>query len=712
MRKGIALVVLCGLLLTMCGGLGAYAQDAPLVHLLITYAVEDEEPVALSFPVDNAEARAWLWIQVPEQMPLDALQVVAVQDEQTHALVYPELSSPDVSVLDFTDSAQTPIVYTVYAEQADVPLMQGWLTISHAERPEDLPEQPPAGEDMPAPTEAPSSPSPSQEPTPEPTPEQTPAPTAEPTTPPVATPATTPEPTFTLDPTRAPATTRPSQQPSLQVGYAKVISNYAPVWSNPQTTIAGSLQNGEVVYVSMQMADPQSGIWHMITMRGSALTGYINDADIRFMTQQEVQEYLYGPTSRPTLIPQPTPRPTQTLETGYARVIWQSTSLRTGPYADARTIATLRRGDVVYATAQSLDQSGSLWLSVQAEGKYGFVLAASVETMLPAEVLDYLDAQRRTPAPTTVPTLNPFERYGVVRMDNVNFRLEPAGEQFRRVHSGTIARILADMVYVDGYGWYQVEIDNDIGYLREDMIDLIQITPTATPVPTMTPRPTASPTPVPSPSPSPTPASTVVPLPTTPPQTAADRVRAAVDTVRYMEYAQGVQGTIAVGVADLDSDGLTELLRLRAHMETDGTCTILMQAYKLTDGVIQPVAEETAGGTLIRGSRVQVALLAQEGRTLVYVATWDTMLDKAIGGQGLTLTADGWVQLPVSEAAETPRLLMTGEMDFFGETTFEDYSGRFASDKTPEEIEQEKAAYAAILQVMMTLIGEMGQGNG
>lgn len=744
-KSRMLLVWICIVVLCMGSVSSAWAgdldADAPILVQDPSAPVLVETPALLvtgaagtfELPLIQETNGKWQWLQVPNDVPLTGLSLAYRPAGQGSLLVYDTFALSegtlqamqplDPSALDFTDTQTLPYMFVVEDSVGGRgALWNGWLTVAHQEKPANLPEVPaptPPPVTEPPVTEPPVTEPPITEPPITEPPVTEPPVTEPPTAPPVTDPPITPPPITPPPITPPPITQPPITQPPItqppfppwptyppvsETGYGLITNVNVNLRDAPNGVIRARLQYGDVLYINGQRYDQYGQAWHLVNVVEKGLSGYVHAGYARFMTEQEVYDYLNRPTPRPTPWITPTPVPS----VGYARVTWQSTSLRSAPNTGATVLRTLLAGSVVYVTGQSFDGYGTRWFSVRPQDNvYGYLMASSVVMMTPQEVADYLESFRPTPRPTAVPTLNPNFSYAVVKLDNVNFRREPNGWTIRRVHTGTIARLLMeDSVYKDGYRWYFVQIDREDGYLREDMIDFIQIRPTATP----TPRPTPTPTPSPTPSPVPTPR--ITPLPTAGPMSMLDSIRAAVDSARYVEFAQGSTGPVSYGIRDFDSDKLMELLLVTPQRRANGTYVIYLDAYKLTEGRIQRVASKEIGPVLTPSTVMQVVLLRQDGRELVYVEQHDKATGKTTGGQGMTLVEGDWVSLPLTEGVEAPIILLYASADASGTVTWEDASGLRDSAQAQQQRSEDSAAYAAIVQVLLNLLRGMSGGNG
>lgn len=489
-----------------------------------------------------------------------------------------------------------------------------------------------------------------------------------------------------------------------QTGYGLITASNVNIRQVPNGSVLGRLQYNDVIYIAGSAVDTSGVLWYQVTVMGSNLTGYVHSGFARFMTQQEVNDYLNRPTPAPTPQWTPTPAPVS----GYARVSWQSTALRSAPSGSGAWLKTLYASNVVYVTGQSVDSASTRWYSVRAEdGTYGFVLSASVVMMTQAEVDAYLNSLKPTPVPTAQPTLNPNYTYAVVKMNNVNFRNAPNGGVIRRMQSGEIVRVLSETPVTEGgYSWYQVQSNGDNGYLRADMIDFIQVKPTPTPTATATPYVTSTPSPVPTATASP------APLPTAGALSVLDRIRIAIDTARYTEFAKEKTDAVSYAIRDFDGDKLVELLLIAPITQAGGGKGLRLEAFKLVGGEVTSLAIYDFAPSMKALTRTQVLLQRQGGSELLYVQQQDTTTNQATYSRQLALVGGAWSEVQTSGTPETSEVLLTATSDLIGNITWEDRSTLHESPADDEAAEREMQAYTSILQVFLQLFGEMSQGNG
>lgn len=735
----------------------AVAENLP-DELVVGYQPLETETAAeqwVSLPLLPEMNNTWLWIQAPNDMPLNRLSltyepaetgtvyIVSELGEKglKEALVQAEEGAGEPLVLDWTYTADKPYQYLVMDTRGGVVLWEGWLTVSNQPRPADLPAQPavpptPEPEEIiiapptvtpvppavtvepvqtpvfepeptPSPTPMPTlTPTPTQAPTPEPLPTMTPKPTSTGLLPPIVLPTESPTdapppivlPTVMPVPTSVWPLPTNTEQP-YQPGYGLVTAGSVNLRSIPNGAIIGRLRQNDVLYITGERYDSNGVVWFYATDINTGLQGYVHSGYARYMTAQEVNDYLSQPF--PTMTPRPTPTPQPI--TGYARVIWSGVSLYGATNTSAIWLKSLVWGDVVYVLGQSTDIDGTRWYSVRADNAFGYLLASSVRMMTAAEVAAYLESSQATPLPTVMPTLNPNLSYVVVKVDNVNFRATPNGPVLRRVHSGVVAQLLSEeAMRQDGFDWYYVRIDKEDGYLRTDMADKVQIAPT--------PSPRPSPSPVPTPTPSPTPSPT--PLPTPEPMSVLDHIRAAVDSARYVEYARGLEDARSYAVKDFDGDRLMELLAVFVEKRYDDAYVVRLQAYKLIDGQITEIGQREYGPLLSVGTEIQISVALVNGRYAVSVAEKDGSTKLTRKHFAATLLQNEWVDIGAPGVSDETAVLFEASVNRMGDIAMQDFSGLHQEAPQAEQTQKERMAWSALAQVVMELLRSMNQGNG
>lgn len=747
-KAGICFIAL---LLIVSMSFLCFAEESAQPSIVIKYGANTGQAELFSHVLNQPENGSWIWMQVPEAIPLDNLSMSYVPTEEGELQVYwlhgvemslETLFAPSLDALDFTQTEASPYEFSVQSKSSEgETLWNGWITVSHREKPYDLPEHPamkpqeteppatqlpetlPPETHVPAPEATVPVPTETAPPTEQPSlPPETSVPTLPPETTPFASPplftfppatataAPQPTPTAQPSPTGSPVTLPPTWQPETpppvtmppisKSGYGLATVDGAALVDAPYSaSIVARLYAGDVIHINGQTYQPPGHAWHHAMVIDTGDVGFIDSTDARFMTEQEIYDYLNRPTHRPTA------RPTVSPAIGYARITWQNVPVKNWNSNSASTVATLYRGDVVYVLNESTSNNGDSWGSIRTEsGMFGYITMGSLRMMTPSEVDAYLQSLRPTSRPTIAPTLNPNYQYAVVRMNNVNFRKDPGGDTIRRVSSGTLARLLADPVYQDGYAWFEVEIDRDIGYLRSDMIDFVQVSPSVPPTPAPTPTPLSTPEPPPLP--------TAPVLPTARPMTLIERIRASVDTIRYTEYARSHEDAFSFYVQDLNSDGMMELLLIQYQTKLDGTHALRFDAYAMQDGgAIRRIARWEAAPVLMPGTKLTLSAQESAGRHVLLLRQWSNETDMLLSTVGLTLTEEGWLQVPDSGRDTQAQLLISGEADPGKGIALQDYSGLSLREGEVEP-EQTGTVFGALLQVLRILIENASEGNG
>lgn len=643
--------------------------------LEVQYRPPEGETLRFDLMLTKETNGQWLWLQIPSDVPLESLSLAFFPEEMGVLRIY----APDdgrltfeaplpihAEMLDLTESEERPFSFVVSGwEDETTALWTGWLTVSHRIRPVDLPPMPPFS---PIITEPPLTQAPVTEPP------ETQAPVTQP-------PAPSP---FTMPPnTPSPATQSP---PVQRTGYAAVTGSNVGLLDMPGGSVRSVLQWNDVLYVNGQQVDPLGGIWYAVTAMDTSMPGFVHAAYLRFMTPQEVQDYLNRPTPRPTVSPTRAP-----VADGYARVTWQTTSLRNWPSTGASLLRTLLAGDVVYVTGLVTDGDGTAWYAAQARDAYGYLMASSVRMMTLEEVLAYLESQAvPTPLPTARPTLNPNYTYAIVGRDDVNFRLSPSGAALQRLARGTIVRVLSGPSSQDGFAWFRVQLGEESGYLRADMLSFLSIEGMPSPTPTPTPLPTARPLGL------------------------LDRLQASLDACRYRRYVRGRAEVLSYAVADLDSDARAELLIVSERAMADGSPALHLAAYRKEGEHLTRLATRLEPLILKAGASISLLIVHQSGREALWIRQKDG--DGALLREtSITLTDAGWVSLPIPSFSGTLSPFLEGLVTDAGEILYADHSGLDA--EAAQEQARQRESQGAVLRVLWDLLMEEEppaavEGNG
>ncbi|MCL1795904.1 MAG: hypothetical protein FWG37_03320 [Clostridia bacterium] len=775
MKKMLGWIMVLALI---CGCVPNAAAEEETPSIRVIHRPEGEEPVAVDLPLQTDMNGRWIWFQVPEDMPLDSLEVAYTPDAYGHLKIYFAYTILDSAdgpiVLDFSKTQNEPYPYIIENPDTSEMVWFGWLTVSCADKPSDLPESPAFGEpaeedpELPDPTQEP--PEPTQEPTAMPTQEATAVPTQAPTAVPTQAPTAVPTQAPTAVPTEAPTavpteaptavptqaptavptqapTAVPSQQPTAsptqptftatplpagtpvppgptpvpQTGYAIITGSTVNVRVAPLEQVIGVVQRGDVIYVTGQLRDQAGIMWHAVTVLGRGMNGFIRDDLLRFMTAQEIQEYLSrpAPTFLPTVAP-PSPVPTMRSQiptmppvhppasvSGYCRVVLQGTQMRNGPSNNANVIKALPLGTVVYVNGQLYDGINRRWVSVQIGFETGFLLAESVTQMTTDEVDAYLKTLKPTQAPSATPaaTLDPSASYAVVVKDNVNFRRAPNGAVIRRLNRGTIARLVVNEPTIDGgQQWFHVRIDQDNGYLHADMIELVHMSPVSTP----TPVPPVQ-TPPPTPTPAPVPPEQLPDTPSLPPMTPMERLRTWLDVRQLEEFAKktAVHEADAYVIRSFGNDAANTLVIFNLKQSAEGHNGLEMTTYKLVNGQVTKIDGATKWYVplLTPNTELQIVVVRQNSRDSIYIAQRNTKDGKTDFGIGLVLTPDEtWERFSLTAMAEPPEPLLLVKADAAGMLTIDDRSG--LRDLMGEPVD--KDSLTLLMDVLYELVNESG----
>ncbi len=296
-------------------------------------------------------------------------------------------------------------------------------------------------------------------------------------TPPVVTATPTPTPYVpTMTPTAAP-----------YMGYALTnrITALRTGISNSDMSIIHNMDANQLVRVSGQMYAADGRAWSIVTTL-SGQSGYVQDADLRYVSDAEAAYYIdvwqqQQPTAEPTKLPTNTPAPVQ--QQGYAITIADQVPLRTMTSEYSSISAQLPWSTVVFVTGQTVADNVT-WHSVQysgVSGGWGYIRADLVRMMTAEEVSYYLSQSNPTPTPTYLTTNNPYDEqglssYGYVDTGSVNFRESPSmqGKRIGEIKRYGLCLVLGTQK-VDGVTWYNVRYGTKTGYIHGDYFHQLRI---------------------------------------------------------------------------------------------------------------------------------------------------------------------------------------------------------------------------------------------
>jgi len=245
---------------------------------------------------------------------------------------------------------------------------------------------------------------------------------------------------------------------------------------------------------------PGSGTFFQVNYNNQ--TGYIMSDYVSILSG--------GPVSGETIITTPTPTPAPTSSGGSSSgsfnqvmLILSSCHLRTSPGGDYDSENDwLGQGSTLPLAGSSVRQGGYVWYPVSKGGKTYYVRNDCVQ---PVSAGGGSSAATPTPVPTPEGTVNP-NGIGYVRTTKggCNLRATINGTVIRQIAKNVTLPYLLEPVKKNGYTWYFVQVDDNRGYLRSDVVKVVSapaVTPTPTPAvtgsaatPTPTPAPTNTPT--------------------------------------------------------------------------------------------------------------------------------------------------------------------------------------------------------------------------
>ena len=189
-----------------------------------------------------------------------------------------------------------------------------------------------------------------------------------------------------------------------------------------------------------------------------------------------------------------------------------------------------------------------------------------------------------------------------------------------------------------------------------------------------------------------------------------ERLRMAVDTARYTDFAFAREGATAYAIRDFDCDNLAELLLASVAGNGKNAYTLTLDLYKLAGGEIRLADSRAFENVLLPGTEMQVVLVKQGGRELIYFAERNMLLSANVRSQALTVVDNKLtgVTLTPSSAYDTSPLLVAGA-DAQGNVILQDYSGLDAENVETPDV---KDAASSIVLVLITIIRSILRGNG
>ena len=271
-----------------------------------------------------------------------------------------------------------------------------------------------------------------------------------------------------VTPTTAPAATPTAAAvtpaPETYTGYALTTR---PVQlrtgvSGQNEFVLTTLPQNALVWVSAQ-AYTGGQTWDLVEALAEQQNGYVEDASLRRLTQQEAQPYLnaLSPTEAPPVLQQ---------VTGYAITLGNNVPMRTYFSTNAQYTYNLGLGEVVQVLGQE-NGDGHVWHVVGYKGTYGFIRADQLRMMSAAEEAAYKASVRVTPLPVqpTIQPLNPgsLSSYGYVNTDKVRLRKEADTNSayIKMMSKNAFALVLGTVTGKDNNTWYHINQAGTDGYV-------------------------------------------------------------------------------------------------------------------------------------------------------------------------------------------------------------------------------------------------------
>ncbi|MBR1585378.1 MAG: SH3 domain-containing protein [Clostridia bacterium] len=530
------------------------------VRVVIHYVSEDGQTVATDTK-KKVEEGTWPVSAAPKdlqdyyELVGDASQDVTVDYDGAHpaevtfvyAYVAPE---PEETATPEPTAEPTP-------EPTEEPTPEP--TAEPTPEPTEEPTPEPTAEPTPKPTEEPTpeptaepTPEPTEEPTPEPTAEPTPEPTEEPTPEPTAEP--TPEPTEepTPAPTDVPATPAPQpvavvvryvdqdgravadddvvecafgtteiiaaprnllddyeldgpDQMTVQVdengatpAQVEFVYRYDPEVPAPKVALVGVKYvrpDGESFYAYTETC--QEGVENKITLDWTQV-----DPGWNYELASD-EEVLVTVDSNGVATPGEVVFKFKNEVNAFVTVRYQD--IATGrDVATSQQILCYVGNNIIDAQPHDLDKNYQL--APGEETSRGVTLSRD-GTLSPEEIVfhyTYLPTPTPLPAtPTPLPFDTPLDGYGYPAGNGINFRSSPTTAEnniITRVRNTDLAKILGQVKNAKNETWYAVEIDGQVGYLKDSVFRVLTDAEVAalfhyTPAPTNTPKKTATPVP-------------------------------------------------------------------------------------------------------------------------------------------------------------------------------------------------------------------------
>ncbi|NLX83325.1 MAG: SH3 domain-containing protein, partial [Clostridiales bacterium] len=278
--------------------------------------------------------------------------------------------------------------------------------------------------------------------------------------------------------TAAPTASTPptvSPTPALYQGPALTIRQSAlrTGIGRPDEPVLEMLEVNTLVQVWNQTWIDDEG-WSQVQVMADKQIGYVPNASLRYIDDQEAAFYLQQ--LEPKVTEAPTRPPEQRV--GYSITRGENVPVRAFPDTNAQIVTLLPEGAVVGVRGQDYAASAS-WDVVQYGTFMGYVRSDQLRMLTPTEQQNYLDSLRTpTPAPAFTPepvTLNSPSSYGYVTKV-VNFRKQPStsAEKISSLKTNAFALVLGTEI-IDGVTWYKINQAGTVGYVMGDYFKVLTL---------------------------------------------------------------------------------------------------------------------------------------------------------------------------------------------------------------------------------------------
>ena len=281
-----------------------------------------------------------------------------------------------------------------------------------------------------------------------------------------------------LTPTKPPAATPPpaTEPPAAYHGYALTTRQAAlrTGANRPDEPVLEMLDANALVYVWGQTYVGSEG-WSNVQVMADKMYGYVPNASLRYIDEQEAAYYLSLLKPQATPTPAPTAPPAQ--RTGYAITLGENVPMRSFADTNAQIMSLLPDGAVAGVLGQEYS-AGASWHLVQYGSGFGYVRADQLRLFNDAEAAAYLQSLR-TPLPEPAASLPPVtldspSSYGYVNSDRVNLRSGPSQQSqgLKLMSKNAFALVYGSSQQPDGL-WYHISQDGTTGYVSSQYFTVL-----------------------------------------------------------------------------------------------------------------------------------------------------------------------------------------------------------------------------------------------